>query len=381
MTAGPDDAPRLREAIAGDNPTRRQAAILALSTAMGEEAREHLLPLLESDDLAVRWAAAQALAPLARRESLAVLVAGLESEELAARTGAWRTLHAIASQHFGYAPYAAPERRAASVALWKEWLEEHAAEAPLKQPLEEGPMPMGRYIVCHIDPYSVSELDDANRVLFHRQSETPEDEAYAGCAVSREGYRVLAGFGSVVAFQGNGQGDEAWRVVTPEEQTAIDRTPAGNYLVGLFDTQELRELNAGGEVIRQMKLPGNPSDVRYVSPERVLVALYSSRQIAEIDASGEIAWKIENVPPPESARRLANGNTLITTALGKVIEYAPDGTEVWSYKQNIPLAYDALELPSGNVLIGYRRGLREIDRNGDTIREWQTTTVRRICAY
>jgi hypothetical protein len=348
---------------------------------MGDASREALLPLLESDDFATRLAAAQALAPIAREESLAALVGGLESEDLPVRTAAYRCLHAITSQHFGYAPYAGAERRAASIMQWKEWLAQHAAEAPLRQPLEEGSMPMGRYIVCHIDPYSVSELDDSNRVLFHRQSETPEDEAYAGCAVSNDGYRVLAGFGSVIAFQGSGQGQEVWRVATPEEQATIDRTPNQTYLVGLFDTQELREVNAGGEVVRQVKLPGNPSDVRYVSPKRVLAALYSSRQIAEIDASGKIAWKIENVPPPESARRLANGNTLITTALGKVIEYALDGTEVWSYKQNIPLAYDALELPSGNVLIGYRRGLREIDRNGDTIREWQTTTVRRICAY
>jgi hypothetical protein len=49
--------------------------------------------------------------------------------------------------------------------------------------------------------------------------------------------------------------------------------------------------------------------------------------------------------------------------------------------QNIPMAYDALELPGGNVLIAFRRGLREVDRAGTTVREWQTAPIRRICAY
>jgi hypothetical protein len=380
-TATSDDADGLREAIAGDEPARRLAAILALPAAAGEASRDDLTPLLSSNDAAVRIAAAQALAPLARDESFAALVAGLESEELTIRTLASRALHALTAEHFGYAPYAPPQQRTSAVEQWKTWLAEKAADAPLRQPLAGGPLPMGRYLVCHFDPYSASELDDNTRVLFHRQSETPEDEAYAGCAVSTEGYRVLAGFGSVIAFQGSGQGNEVWRFMAPEEQTTIDRTPSETYLVGLFDTQELREVKVNGEIVRQVKLPGNPADVRWVSPERVLIALYSTRQVVEIDAKGEIVWKIDNVPPPESARRLANGNTLITTAMGRVIEYAADGTEVWSYKESIPLAYDALELPGGNILIGYRRGLREIDRTGATIRQWQTTTVRRICAY
>jgi hypothetical protein len=380
-TAGPDDAAVLREAIAGGDPAQRIAAVLALPAALPEAAREDLLPLLSESDFAVRFAAAQALAPMAREESLSTFAAGLESEELPVRNAAFRVLHALTSQHFGFAAYGAPERRTAPVEKWKEWLAAQAAKAPLRQPLAEGPMPMGRYLICRLDPYSVSELDDTQRVTFHRQSETPEDEAYSGCAVSDEGYRVLAGFGSIIAFQGDGQGNEVWRLMAPEEQTTIDRTPHDSYLLGLFDSQELREMNTSGEIIRQAKLPGNPSDVRWVSSERVLVALYSARQVVEIDPQGEIVWKIDNVPPPESARRLVNGNTLITTAMGKAIEYAPDGTEVWSYKQNIPLAYDALELPSGNILIGYRRGLREIDRAGETVREWPATTVRRICAY
>jgi HEAT repeat protein len=376
-----DDAESLREAIAKGPSAARTAAALALPAAMGEQARDALQPLLEHEDFSTRLAAAQALAPLAREASFRVLVQGLEAEELPARMKAAQVLQSLTGEHFGYAAYASPERRALAVKRWQEWMARRSAEAPLRQPLATGPLPRGRYLLCHYDPYYVSELDEASREWFRRQSPVPEDEAYCGCAVSPEGYRVLAGFGSIVAFQGAGEGMEVWRIPTPEQPATVERTPAGNYLIGLFDDQKLSEVQSNGQLVREIKLPGNPSDVRYVSPERVLVAVYSTRQIVEIDASGEIAWRIDNVPPPESARRLANGNTLITTALGKALEYDPEGREVWSYTQNIPMAYDALELPNGNVLIAFRRGLREVDRTGATVREWQTAPVRRICAY
>lgn len=376
-----DDAELLRAAIADGPAAASAAAALALPAAVGDQAGDTLLPLLSSEDAATRLTAAQALAPLVREKSFPVLLEGLDSPDIATRIRAAHELQSLTGEHFGYAAYASPDRRAPAVERWKKWMADQAGKSVLHQPLAEGPMLWGRYLLCHWDPYSVSEVDEANRMWFHRQSEVPEDEAYCGCAVSPEGYRVLAGFGSVVAFQGAREGMESWRFPTPEMPATVDRTPEGTYLVGLFDDQELREVRANGELVRTLKLAGPPSDLRYLSAQRVLAALYSTKQLVEIDNSGEIVWHIDNVPAPESARRLANGNTLMTSALGKVIEYAPDGKEVWSYTKNVPLAYDAVELPNGNVLIGYRRGLREVDREGETVREWQMSTVRRICAY
>lgn len=290
-------------------------------------------------------------------------------------------MYALTGQALGYAAYSSPERRAAGVAEWRAWLADQGRQAVLRQPLASGPLPTGRYLACHFDPFSVSERDESGRTWFRRQSLVPEDEAYCGCTISPEGYRVLAGFGSVVAFRGNGAGEEVWRISLPEMPATVDVTPERTYLIGLFDDQEVREVRPNGEIVRRVKLPGSPNDVRYLETGRWLVCLYSTKKIVEIDGTGEVVWSIDNVPPPESARRLSNGNTLVCTALGKVIEYAPNGDVVWSYNKELPLAYDAVELANGNVLIGYRYGLREIDRTGFIVREATTSTVRRICAY
>ncbi len=380
-TVQAEDAPALRQALTEGAPASRIAAALALPAALGEAAREDLLPLLAHDDAATRLAAAQGLAPYAREESFQVLLEGLESADLPVRIQAAQILYALTGEPIDYAAYASPERRTAGVARWRAWLADQGQQAPLGQPLAAGPLPKGRYLACHFDPFSVSERDESGRAWFRRQSLVPEDEAYCGCTISPEGYRVLAGFGSVVAFRGDGEGNEVWRVSIPEMPATVDLTPEGTYLIGLFDEQEIREVQPNGEIVRQVKLTGSPNDVRYLAPGRWLVCLYSTKQIVEIDEKGEITWSIDNVPPPESARRLTNGNTLVATALGKVIEYAPDGEVVWTYGKELPLAYDAVELPNGNVLIGYRYGLREIDRTGFIVHEATTSTVRRICAY
>ncbi len=380
VSAQPQDADLLRQALTEGTPAVRRAAALALPAALGEEARQALLPLLTHDDLLLRYAAAQAVAPLAREAAFETLLQGMQSEALPERMAAGRVFHHLTGQSLGFVAYDTPARRGEAITRVQTWLAQQDEATPLRQPLAEGPLPRGRFLLCHFDPYSASELDETGRLWFRRQSVVPEDEAYCGCAVSPEGHRVLAGFGYVVAFSNRENSAEAWRFAIPETPAAVDRTPQGTYLVGLFDDSLLREMSATGEVLREVKLAGNPNDVRYLSEDRVLACLYSTKQVIEIDNTGAVVWKIDNVPPPESARRLANGNTLVSSTM-KVVEYNPGGEEVWSYNKNIPMAYDALELPNGNVLIGFRRGLREVDRSGDTVREWTASTVRRICAY
>jgi hypothetical protein len=378
-TVRADDAPLLRNAIADGRALVKQAAILALPAAVGEEAREELLSLLSNDDAVVRLAAAQAAAPLARQEGLSALIGALEAEDLEVRMEAIRILAALTGERLGYAAYVSPDRRAPAVERWKAWLAENA-EAPLRQPLAERPLPMGRLLVCHFEPFGVTELDESGKSRLALTAE--KIAAPCGCAITSEGWRVIGDWGANAIIAFDGRGAEIWRVSLPGMPNSLQQTPDGGWLTGLFDEKEIRRMKQDGETLWKATVAGKPSDVQLLPNGNVLACLYTSRQVVELDREGKVVWQIESVPPPESARRLASGNTLVTSSLSKVLEYAPDGEVVWEYTTDIPLAYDAIELPSGNILIGFRRGLREVHRAGHIVRPLPPqATVRRICVY
>ncbi len=376
-TVTPADAAALRAAIGSGAPFVRRAAVLALPAAVGEAARDELASLLTHDDPHTRLAAAQALAPLDRPAAWAALLDGLEADDLAVRMHAAESLAGLTGERLGYAPYAPPEQRGPAVQRWKEW-QARNPEAPLRQPLEARPLPMGRLILCYQEPFGAAELDEAGRV---RLGLAERIEAPSGCAITPEGWRVLGDWGSQALLALDGQGEEAWRVVFPGLPNSLERLPDGSFLTSLFDEREILRVRPDGATVWKTTVAGKPSDTRGLPNGNVLACLYTARQVVELDQEGKVVWRIENLPPPESARRLENGNTLVASSLSKVLEYAPDGTVVWSYTKDVPLAFDALELPNGNVLIGYRRGLREVDRAGDVVREIPLSTVRRICAY
>jgi hypothetical protein len=179
---------------------------------------------------------------------------------------------------------------------------------------------MGRFLLCHQQPFSVSKFDVHGRVWFHRQHEAPDAEAYSGCQTTPERLRILAGFGQMVAFARNGRGSVAWRCETPEAATSLDRTPAGNYLLGLFEEQEVREISPAGEILRKLELPGKPSDARVLSPDRLLVCFEETREVMEVEFDGRIVWRIVSVVSPTSARRLSSGGTLIASPIAPSAE-------------------------------------------------------------
>ncbi len=85
--AGPDDAPRLRQAIGDARPAVRAAAIPALERAAGAGAVRDLEPLLGDTNEGIRLAAARALLDRRPRPAIAALLRLLDAR---IRTSAWR---------------------------------------------------------------------------------------------------------------------------------------------------------------------------------------------------------------------------------------------------------------------------------------------------
>jgi outer membrane protein assembly factor BamB len=166
------------------------------------------------------------------------------------------------------------------------------------------------------------------------------------------------------------------------EVHAFQRLPDGLTMIAESGPARIIEVNAKGEIVKQIKLkvnrPSTHSDTRLarkLENGHYLVTHEADGAIREYDAEGKVVWEYE-VPlfdkkragghGPEafgnsafSAVRLANGNTLIGTGNGhSVIEVTPEKQVVWEVHQKdlpgITLAWvtTVQVLANGNIVIG-----------------------------
>ncbi len=374
--ARPEDAALLAEILdSSPHVEARAAALAALAELPGDAVGEELARRLGDTSPHVQLAAASCLFARGEAASLPVLVALLESDDVRLRLDAAQLLHAASSDAFDFAAGDPPERREAAVTRWKAWLAARDAAAPLPKLLPPALPP--RLLLCHFNPFSVSEYTFEGRKTWASTSL----QSACGCQGTAEGERIFADWGAGRLIAYDNRGVETLRIELPGTPNGLERLAGGNLLVPLFDKRHVIEYEPSGRVAWEATVAGAPTDARKLPNGRVLIPFHDSDRLVEIDLAGEITWEVKDIPAPESARRMANGNTLVACNRGgQVIEVDPAGRIVWRY-EDVPNAYDALELPCGTLLIGFGGGLREVDRGGTTVREINTTTVRRICAY
>ena len=92
------------------------------------------------------------------------------------------------------------------------------------------------------------------------------------------------------------------------------RTSKGITLVILLDEGKLREVDAKGKTLWEIKEIGFPLDVQPLPGDRVLVAEHASNSVTERDRTGKIVWQKQLPTGPLAAHRLPDGNTFIATA-------------------------------------------------------------------
>jgi hypothetical protein len=375
-TATAADVAVLREKLAGQDVQQRAAALIGLEAAQGKQALAELVQHLANPAELVRLAAAQGLARHDPRRALATLVELLSAEDLDVRRQAAQLLRELTRQRFGYASYAEPAARRAAEARWSEWLAKEGAAGKL-YPLGERAEALGRLVFAVLSPNVALEWDAEQKESF-RNGEVKQP---TGCQGLANGNRLFAAWGSREIVEFDTQGKEVWRKPVPGTPCPVQRLANGATLVGLFSDRKLIELNADGEIVWQVDVAGQPTDARRLPNGNTLASLFGVDQVVELDRQGAVVWKAENIGTPESARMLPNGNILVASSRsGRAIQINDAGQTVWS-TENLPGAYDALELPNGNILVAYSRGIREVDRQGKTVRENAVGNVRRISYY
>ena len=127
------------------------------------------------------------------------------------------------------------------------------------------------------------------------------------------------------------------------------RLPDGHYLVAHYGQKVVKEYDAEGKVVMEIRVPGGPHTAIRLSNGNTLIAcadMEKQAKVFEVDRSGETVWQVAGDELPgislkfmTGLQRLPNGNTVMTNWLGHgefgkaphVIEVTPDKKVVWTF--------------------------------------------------
>ena len=149
---------------------------------------------------------------------------------------------------------------------------------------------------------------------------------------------------------------------------ACQRLPNGNTFIGECSAGQLLEVNPSGKVVKQIRLLPEGTDgghlymrnARRLPDGHYLVTHYGQQVVKEYDAEGKVVMEIRARGGPHSAIRLPNGHTLIACGdldkQARVFEVDRTGKTVWQVAGN--------ELPG--ISLKFMTGLQRLP-NGNTV--------------
>ncbi len=377
-TASPADTGLLRQQLAASDAQARLAAIVALAAVQGADADADAVGLLADPAEAVQAAAARELANHGRREALPVRVRLLESSEMAIRARAIQTLRASTGQQFNYSVYATPDERSRAIAAWKTWLAGEGMTAPLAVPLAEGPVWLGRLLVCDYAQHKLVEFDAAGKQVWEKGVGA---QPWA-CQGLPSGHRLVGSYQEKSIAEYDARGEAVWRYDgLPGGPTSVERLESGNTLVACTEGEVVVEIDPAKKIVWQAKLLGRPVDARRLEDGRTLVTLQNAQKIVEVDSAGMIVWEISGVGQAFSAERLDSGNTLVSgIGHSKVREFDRAGRVVWE-RGSFTNPYTAQRLLSGNTIVVDTTGVIEIDPQGTVVSRLARGNLSRAWSY
>lgn len=157
---------------------------------------------------------------------------------------------------------------------------------------------------------------------------------------------------------------------TQAEVNTVQRLESGNTLLTeAGDKPRILEVDAKGKIVVDVPIQAQTKDThlqtrmaRKLASGNYLVPQLLDKVVREYDAAGKVVWEVKTPNMPFTAIRLKDGNTLISCTWGNLaIEVDKAGKEVWRISTDDlpgkPLndACGCQRLPNGNtVLTSYR---------------------------
>jgi hypothetical protein len=372
------DSPFLVEQLHSADEQQRIAAMTTLGKVSPKTAAEQAVTLLGDASSLVQLAALRVLANQGRRDSLPHLVRLLDSPHTPVRTESIRILRAFTGQHFSFTVYEPAEKRSASVDQWKKWLADSGQSAELKFPLSDVAIDLGRLLVCDMGQQKVIEFDNAGVKTWEKQI----GQAPWACFGLPNGHRLAGSYQEKSIVEFDEAGNEVWRMNDlPGGPMGVQRLDNGNTLLAIPDAMQVIEVSPDKKIVWKAALDGRPTYARRLEDGRTLVSLQQHQKVVEVDEGGKVAWEIPIGGMSFSADRTPSGTTLICDLQkGEIREYDRSGAVVFT-KKGFSNPYTVQRLTSGNTMVADRTGVKELDTQGNIVKDLPMTNVYRAHRY
>jgi hypothetical protein len=162
------------------------------------------------------------------------------------------------------------------------------------------------------------------------QYESPEGTEVHGCQPLPDGSVMVVECGTRRLVEVNRAGVISREIPVPvktrnthDQMRGCRRTIDGRYLVSAKGDRCVLVLDSHGGLLRQIKTPGDPHEVRELPSGNILIACGEGEALVEMDQTGRVVWKLGTQEVPDNPlrlisgfQRLPNGNTLVVNWLG-----------------------------------------------------------------
>jgi hypothetical protein len=187
----------------------------------------------------------------------------------------------------------------------------------------------GRVLIAEHHGQRVTERDQKGKVLW----ETKLNNSPVSCQRLTNGNTFIATYNEICEVSRDGK-----KVYTHNMNNNMlfwaEKLRNGNILY-VGSNNQIVEMSTAGKEVRTVSLAntggtGGWAGVDPLPNGHYVVALYGSQKVVEVDASGKVVWEKGGVQNPTYAMRLRNGNVLATSTNNQLlIEYDRAGKEVW----------------------------------------------------
>jgi hypothetical protein len=198
------------------------------------------------------------------------------------------------------------------------------AQGPVDARLLRG----GRVLIAEHHGQRITERDPKGKVIW----ETKTNSNPVSCQRLNNGNTLIATYNEICEV--NRDGKKVYSHNLPNMIFWAEKVRNGNILY-VSSNNQIVEITTAGKEVRTVPAgnTGGWAGVDVLANGHFIVALYGSQKVVEIDAAGKVVWEKGNIGYPTFATRLRNGNVLVANTNDQsLVEFDRAGKEVWKQK-------------------------------------------------
>lgn len=209
-------------------------------------------------------------------------------------------------------------------------------------------LPNKNYLICYRT--GARELTPEKKTVWEYKA--PDKVEIHSCQPLPNGNVLVAEGGTCRIIEIDRGGNIAKEIKIPSSQSTheqirgVRKTANGHYFLSLKGDHKVAELDSEGKTIREIKIPGDTHEVIPLANGHLLITCGDGHKVIELDASEKVVWELNENDLPNNPLRLAagcqrlpNGNTIICNYLGhgftgkqpQFFEITHDKKIVWEF--------------------------------------------------